>query len=391
MLLTEEVEIKIRPYTFDHYKSLGYEVPMKKSSKSYFDKTGKEYVYDFSKPILVKVKDLSMGCHAKVEVLCDYCKKEIVSLPYFDYIDSLKIIDKTACKKCKSKKEADVLLKKYGVNNAFQLNSVKERIEKENIERYGVPSYFQTEEFKEKRKSTMISKYGYEHFLQDEDCRKKYIEICKDRYGEDYMELFYRKAQETFQKNTGYVNPAQSPEIKEKIRLTNLQRYGVEYTLQSPDVRAKANETLCKNGTQKTSKQQLYLHSIFGGEINYPIKYYATDICFPEEKLIIEYDGGGHNLRVVLGKLTQEEFDQKEITRSSIIKREGYKTMRIISQKDFLPSDQVLLHMLCDARNYFQTTSHTWVCYDIDQSLLFNAEHKDGIPYSYGELRRITS
>jgi hypothetical protein len=52
--------------------------------------------------------------------------------------------------------------------------------------------------------------------------------------------------------------------------------------MQSPEVRAKANETLCKNGTQKTSKQQLYLHSLYGGKINYAISYYAADICLPE-------------------------------------------------------------------------------------------------------------
>ena len=159
--------------------------------------------------------------------------------------------------------------------------------------------------------------------------------------------------------------------------------------MQSPDVRAKANETLCKNGNQKTSKQQLYLHSLYGGELNFFVKYYATDICFPEEKLIIEYDGGGHALRVVLGRLTQEEFDQKEIIRNNILKREGYKRINIVSNSDKLPQDDVLLKMLFDARTYFQTTSHTWQTYDIDKSLLFNAENINGIPYDFGALRTI--
>lgn len=390
MLLTQEVEIKVRPYTLEHYKSLGYEIPMKKSSKSYFNKTGKEYVYDLSKPILVKVKDLSSGSHAKVEALCDYCQKEVVSLSYFDYVDNLKIIDKTACKKCKSEKEADVLLKKYGVNNVFQLNSVKERIEKRNIERYGVPSYLQTEEFKKKRKSTMITKYGYEHFLQDEDCRQRYMEVCQNKYGENYLELFCKKAQETFQRNTGYSHPAQSPEVKEKIRLTNLQKYGVPYAMQSPEVREKTNETLCKNGSQKTSKQQLYLHCLYGGELNYPIKYYAADICFPEEKLVIEYDGGGHDLRVTLGRLTQEEFNRREIMRSNILKREGYKRINIISKLDKLPSDDTLLQMLSDARSYFSLyPSHSWTEFNIDTSTVCNAENPEGSPYDFGVLRTI--
>lgn len=189
--------------------------------------------------------------------------------------------------------------------------------------------------------------------------------------------------------NYGVNCPSKNEKVKQKIRDTNLQRYGVLSTMQSPEVRAKANETLCKNGNQKTSKQQLYLHSLFGGELNYPISYYAVDICFLDEKIYLEYDGGGHDLRVVLGRLTQEEFNKKEIIRNSILKREGYKQIHIVSKKDLLPQDNVLLQMLSDAKQYFSTTSHSWVTYDIDQSLLINAEHKQGTPYDFGSLRTI--
>ena len=196
------------------------------------------------------------------------------------------------------------------------------------------------------------------------------IESCIDKYG--------------------IAIPSKSEEIKEKTRLTNLKRYGVPYTQQSLEVRAKANETLCKNGTQKTSKQQLYLYSIFGGEINYPISYYAADICFPEEKLIIEYDGGGHDLRVTLGRLTQEEFDQKEIIRHNILKREGYNRINIVSITDKLPSDQILLQMLSDARSYFsEYPHHSWIEFNIDTSTVCNAENQQGIPYQFGTLRTI--
>ena len=90
-----------------------------------------------------------------------------------------------------------------------------------------------------------------------------------------------------------------------------------------------------------------------------------------------------------MGKETQEEFNQKEIIRNNIIKRAGYKQITIISSKDFLPSDKILLKMLEQAKQYFNTTNHTWVVYDIDTSLVRNAENKEGVFFDFGELRKI--
>ena len=195
---------------------------------------------------------------------------------------------------------------------------------------------------------------------------------------------------ETYMKNLGVDSPAKLEEVRKRMAETSLHRYGVLNPMQSLEVRAKANETLCQNGTQKTSKQQVYLRNLYGGELNYPVKYYAVDICLPDEKLVIEYDGGGHNLRVILGRLTQEEFNQKEIIRSNIIKKEGYKQIKIISSHDKLPQDSTLLQMLEQAKKYFlDYPEHSWCSYNIDQSMLFNAECKDGIEYNFGELRTI--
>ena len=142
----------------------------------------------------------------------------------------------------------------------------------------------------------------------------------------------------------------------------------------------------------KTSEQHIYLHSVYGGKINYPISYYAVDICLTKEKITIEYDGGGHDLRVVLGQLTRDEFNKKEIIRNNIIKREGYKQMRIISSKDHLPSDAVLLQMLDETKQYFSDyPEHSWIEYDIDASIVRNAEHKDGVFFDFKELRKINN
>ena len=190
--------------------------------------------------------------------------------------------------------------------------------------------------------------------------------------------------------NYGVDAPAKSKKVRERMAQTSLQKYGCSNPMQSLEVRAKVNESLCKNGNQKTSKQQRYLHSLLGGELNYFAKYYAIDICFPEEKIALEYDGKGHDLRVTLGRLTQEEFDRKELIRDRVIKSEGYKIIRIKSNSDKLPSDTILFQMLTDARSYFSAyPSHSWIEFSIDTSTVRNAENPNGIPYSFGTLRTI--
>ena len=65
--------------------------------------------------------------------------------------------------------------------------------------------------------------------------------------------------------------------------------------------------------------------------------------------------------------------------------------MRIISTSDLLPSDTILLQMLTKAKEYFSTyPQHSWYEFNIDTSLVYNAEHKEGVFFDYGELRKIT-
>lgn len=222
----------------------------------------------------------------------------------------------------------------------------------------------------EKASITNLKKYGYKSPSQNEVVKEKMKKTIMERFGVD--------------------NAMKSDEIKKKLCATNLKRHGVLYPSQSKEIRNKMNETYYKNGTQKASRQQMYLHSVLGGELNYPIKHYSADICLPEEKLVIEYDGSGHELNVKMGRITQEEHIQKEIMRFSILKREGYKQMRIISAYDKLPQDSMLFKILETTRKYFSTyPQHSWIEFNIDTSSLRSAEHKDGIYYNFGKLRII--
>lgn len=306
---------------------------------------GKNYVYDLWKKITVKVEDLPKRSNAKVRVICDNCGKETI-MSYAVYCISIENGGKHYCNKCFYIKSQETQLKKYGDTSYRRTDECKEKIRKTNMERYGVEFVSQAESVKEKCKQTNLERYGF---------------ICS----------------------------FQNEEVKRKSRENCLKKYGVEYTLQLPEVREKITNTLYKNSSQKASTQQRYLHKLYGGVLNYPIKYFSADICFPDEKLIIEYDGGGHLLNVETGRETPEEHEQKEIVRNNILKRAGYKQIHIISYTDKLPSDKILLQMLMNAKEYFNKTSHTWIEYYIDTSIVRNADNIDGVFFNYGNLRRI--
>lgn len=348
MLLTKEVEIKLNNNTISHYHNLGYK-----------GKAG-----DL---ILVDVNHLTKGSHFKVDVLCDYCNEVIITIPYYNYINELKCIDKIACKNCKGKKQKDCTMKKYGVTNTSQLQEVKDKIKNTNLEKYGIDNYAKTKECKEKMKST-----------------------CEEKYGKNYKQLFIEKSRLTFYEKTGFSHASKSPDVKEKKKNSFLKKYGVCSPSQAVEIREKITQSFYKNSSQKASTQQCYICNLYDGILNYPVSYYNADIYLPDYNLICEFDGGGHNLNVIAGRETQEEFNQKEIIRNNVIKREGYKQMRIISTTDKLPSDKILLQMLEHTKEYFSNyPEHSWIEFNIDTSSIRNAEQKEGVFFDYGELRCI--
>lgn len=356
MLLTKEVEVKPTGKMIKYYRDKGYDAKHKQL-------------------MVIKVEDLPEGSFIPVDVLCDYCKKEIFSIRYYYYCKEAEYINKHACRNCWQKKAEEVVIMKYGVKNVAKLKEIQEKREKTLQERYGVSNPLKSEEIKNKLKQTMLNVYGVDNISQLEEIKEQ-------------------KAQTTL-KHFGVRNPAKSEEVKAKMRNRYMENYGVGNPNQLPEIKAKTAQTLYKRGATPTSRQQFYLFNLYKStdptiELNYPISHYNADICLPNEKIDIEVDFGGHNLSVKTGKLTQEEFDQKEIIRNNIIKREGYKQIRIKSSKDLLPSDHILLQMLSEAKQYFSLyPNHSWIEFSIDTSTVRNAEHKDGIPYSFGELRKI--
>lgn len=378
-IITEKAEVIPSGKNIQHYRDLGYDVK-------------------WHKPLIVSVNDLTKGSNAQVEVLCDMCHKNKMTVPYEVYN---RVVSKTGnyvCKECAYIKNRQTNLKRYGVPVASQSEDIKELMKQTNLERYGVDNYAKTQEYNDKIRQTCLDKYNVEHFSQLQEVKNKREVTNVERYGVKNVSQVAEFKEKVFNTNIeryGTKYASSSSEIKEKIKQTNLKKFGVPHVMQSYEIRTKISNSLYKNGNVSTSKQQLYLFNIFKSTnkdvyLNFPISYYNVDICFQEERFIIEYNGSGHDLQVKLVKLTQEEFNQKEIIRNNVIKKEGYKQMRIISSNDKLPQDDILLQMLSEARTYFATyPSHSWYEFNISTSTVRNAENLNGIPYDFGALRTI--
>lgn len=336
-------------------------------------------------------------------------------------------------------KQKKTLMENYGVDTPMRSEEIKNKMKETNIKKYGVECVLENEEIRDKAKQTIINKYGVENVLfndeirakrdatliekfgtlyplQNEECYEKMKQTNMEKYGVEHVsqtDEVKQKVVQTSLEKYGVPNPLMSKEVQEKVKATNLEKYGVEsilvlpefhehsrnvdierygvyHHLQNPEILAKQKETFHKNGTCPTSIQQIYLYNLYGGDMNYPVKHYNVDIYLPDDNLAIEYDGGGHDLNIKLGSLTPDEFNRKEIIRSSVIKHEGYKQMHIISSKDLIPFDTTLLQMLEHTRQYFnERPNHSWIEFNIDTSTVRNAEHKDGVFFDFGELRKI--
>lgn len=360
MLIVEDVEVSWSGSNRKHFESLGYE----------YTKRGDTFI--------VANTELSKGSHVKVKVLCDYCNETMMTRSFKTHVMQKEkdIIDKDCCVECRPLKMSESNLMIHGTEWITQTENFKEKSKETHMKNHGVEYYSQSEEHKEKVIATSLDRYGVENPFQSSEIRQKVFTTMTERYGVTnpmHVEEYKEKQRLSLESNYGVSSPLQSPEILEKTKQTNLmrygstspagsqkvqekmketslERYGVPHPMQNPEVRKKVVNTLYKNGSMSSSSQQNYIHSLIGGELNYPVSYSSLDIAFPDEMIYVEYDGGGHNLNVKLGRATQEEFDQRDKRRTFFLFDAGWKEIRFVSDIDKLPQDSEILKTIEKAK-----------------------------------------
>jgi hypothetical protein len=196
-----------------------------------FKKTVKRYNLinvNIGDSVKIPIDEIPTSSHSIVEVTCDYCNK-LLSIPYKRYNLNIKVVNKISCSNidCSNQKIKDVCQKKWGVDNPFQANEIKDKIKETLNEKYGVDHPMFLEETKNKIKKTCIERYGETNYTKTDEFKKKTIKTNLERYGVEWT--------------------LQNKEIREKGKITNLEKYGVDHSQKCKIIRDKTIETNIKN------------------------------------------------------------------------------------------------------------------------------------------------
>lgn len=313
MLITKKVKIKLFSTNIKHYLNKGFNFKIGETHQ-------------------ISVWDLPPKSHEKVKIKCDYCKKEIVEKEWHLFLKSREKINKDACFKCRHLKEQEICQLRYGVDSVLSLPNVQEKGKETRKEKYGEEVPCKNTDIVEKMKKTNLEKYGVD-------------------------------------------NPLKSKEIREKIKKTNLEKYGVENPLQSGPFRDSFKEKMYLNKSQKgivpASKPQRFLCELYEGKLNQYIgDFYIVDILFEDLKIYCEYNGGGHRLPVILGQLTEKDFNRREDIRYFSLKKMGYKLFKITNEsherRDKLPDKETLLFIKDIALYYLSQEDCNYINFNFD-------------------------
>jgi hypothetical protein len=223
-----------------------------------------------------------------VHPTCKICGKPTNYInPKYGYTAycSIKCSNSDTDKKIKTK---ETCKKKYGGSSPAASKTVRDRMQQSCVEKYGVPNAMQNESVKRKSNLRNIELYGGCGNASDVN-KKKYEETCKKKYGVS--------------------NPMKNPEcleyvrsiqkgVKEKLRNTVRERYGVDSYSQTDEYKKKIYETKKKNGTFNTSKiEQEFKKWLDDNHINYKYQYrsdsypFNCDFYFPDKDLYFEIQG----------------------------------------------------------------------------------------------------
>lgn len=291
----EYVKVRWNVNNREHYENLGY----------IFTKNNSEFE--------VKVKDLPLGSHVKISVICDYCGEEIKK-SYKDYIYQHKQ-GKDCCGKCKHIKICETDNIKYGGNSPTCDEIVRQ-----------------------KQINTLMEKYNVVSPAKNENIKNKMLETSLRLYGTN--------------------TPSKSDVVKKKMNKTCIEKYGGKSSQCDINIRKKTMETRMKNGSFPVSKQELslvkLLKEIYGKE-NCFSQYILDKISFDcllivnNIKIDVEYDGNYWH-----------KDKQKDRRRDYYTISKGYKVLRFKSDYNIPTKQQII-----DSVNYLINTTHHYLIIDI--------------------------
>ena len=174
----------------------------------------------------------------------------------------------------------ETCLLKYG--DEHYSNRIKAR--ETCLQRYGVTSPLKSEIFKQKSKETCLQKYGVEYTGQIPEKIEKTHKACLEKYGVDSVfkvQKFRNQSLDTCIKKYAFdeddinsiVNIGQLKYVKDKIKNTCLEKYGVENPMQTQYYKNLISSILSSNEIQ----EKIYNTKLLNNSFNIS---YQEDVCF---------------------------------------------------------------------------------------------------------------
>lgn len=174
----------------------------------------------------------------------------------------------------------ETCLLKYG--DEHYSNRIKAR--ETCLQRYGVTSPLKSEIFKQKSRETCLQKYGVEYTGQIPEKIEKTHKVCLEKYGVDSVfkvQKFRNQSLDTCIKKyasneddiNSIVNIGQLKYIKDKIKNTCLEKYGVENPMQTQYYKNLISSILSSNEIQ----EKIYNTKLLNNSFNIS---YQEDVCF---------------------------------------------------------------------------------------------------------------
>lgn len=302
----------------------------------------KGYDAEINTTFEVNAEDLSRGSSKNVLVECDYCHKHY-EIPFRVYVKNVLDCDvqKCACSNCGHIKQEELCFMHHGVKNLSQTSEATEKRRQTCLERYGVDNVFKLEEVREKAAQASIEKYGYRTVFQSPEFQEKIKGIRMERYGVEYLfqsKDIREKMQKTFVEKYGGISPMSSSTVRDKRKAVCLEKYGAEEPLSVDEILSKSSKSRFLNGTCKVSREQQRIADLFDGVLNYPVGRYNVDVLIGSN-IVIEYDGGAHAIDVQHGRMTKEDFRDREKQRNEYILQRGYRIVRFVNTEENIISD----------------------------------------------------
>ena len=269
-------------------------------------------------------------CDGPHTTYCKICGKEI------QYTCSPNVKPNYCSQECINKGHEQTVMKRYGVKNVSELQSVRNKISEKN----------KSEETVKKREQTCLERYGATNPSKSDVIKEKLSSIMKS-------EEFLKKREQTCIQRYGTSSPMQNDAVKEKLRRSNQKKHGVDWVCQSEDWKEKTIETnMQKYGvpyycmTSECKSQQglvishrnqhvkdMFESAGFRIELEYTLENRSYDMLLLGTNILVEIDPS--YTHTVIGNHWGKRIDYNyHIEKSKLAKKYGYRCIHIFDWDD---------------------------------------------------------